>query len=40
MECREVLKYIDMYFEKRLDDSLIESINNHLNRCSSCRKEY
>jgi predicted anti-sigma-YlaC factor YlaD len=40
MECKEVLKYIDMYFEGRLDDEIIKKVNNHLNRCSSCKKEY
>ncbi|EOD00938.1 anti-sigma factor family protein [Caldisalinibacter kiritimatiensis] len=40
MECKEVMNNIDKYFEKKLDDFQVYSIEKHLQTCKSCREEY
>lgn len=40
MDCKEVIKNVDKYFECRLSDIEVHSIKKHLEKCTSCRLEY
>ncbi len=40
MNCNIVMSKIDLYFENRLWDTEIYTINKHLEVCKSCRDEY
>ena len=40
MDCKEVIKNMDKYFERRLSDIEVHNIKKHLEKCNACRLEY
>ncbi len=40
MGCRQIIEKIDRYFERELNDIETYKIEKHLEKCSSCKKEY
>jgi len=40
MDCKEVIKNMDKYFEDRLSDLEVHSIKKHLEKCDNCKLEY
>ncbi|MGF7060758.1 hypothetical protein [Brassicibacter mesophilus] len=40
MDCKEVIKNMDKYFESRLTDIEVHNIKKHLDKCNVCRVEY
>lgn len=40
MKCKETIEKIDKYYENRLRDIEVDGIERHLEKCSSCKKEY
>lgn len=40
MECKDVLKSIDLYFEERLSDIERHNIQKHLKVCQGCSEEF
>lgn len=40
MKCKTVLKNLSAFVDNELNNDFKNNINNHLNQCADCKKEY